>query len=433
MFLAIVLAVLVTLIPAEAASLAPVSQGSVRALLMLGGVGIVAFAAWVITQGTISALRRREDHGVILRNFERWQLVHAMFWVGVSSWIQLVLKWPAVIRCNLQLDTTILVDDLLLLAPMMFSMLLTWAFYFDVELSLHDASTLTDKGGAWRDRARYVVDHARHYFGFILLPVLVLLLVRDCLQSYWPSSLEGQNQSIALAVPLLIISVFYPTLLRVVWPTRRVSNQLLFERLRHFARRWNVRLRDILVWRQGSSENAAVVGFLPITRYILISDGLLTNYDDDEIEAVFAHEVGHACQHHLVLRLLALLAPFLAWEAASTSLPELTGSPLLPVLAIVHVVFVFGRYARMLEHEADMWAFDRVDREVLLATMHRLGLRSGNEWTSTSWLHPSLCDRVHFLHAIQSPKRRRRFRLRSRMATAAVIATIFLSVLVSLR
>ena len=38
--------------------------------------------------------------------------------------------------------------------------------------------------------------------------------------------------------------------------------------------------------------NAAVAGFLPPFRYVFLSDGLLSYLGDEEIAAVFAHEMG---------------------------------------------------------------------------------------------------------------------------------------------
>ena len=45
--------------------------------------------------------------------------------------------------------------------------------------------------------------------------------------------------------------------------------------------------------------NAAVIGLLPGWRYVLLSDRLIETMTDAEIEAVFAHELGHIVHNHM--------------------------------------------------------------------------------------------------------------------------------------
>ena len=62
-----------------------------------------------------------------------------------------------------------------------------------------------------------------------------------------------------------------------------------------------MRYRDILVWHTHyNMGNAAVMGVVPQMRYVLLSDLLLERMDDEQIEAVFAHEIGHVVHRHMV-------------------------------------------------------------------------------------------------------------------------------------
>jgi len=45
--------------------------------------------------------------------------------------------------------------------------------------------------------------------------------------------------------------------------------------------------------------NAAVMGFIPRFRYVLLSDLLLETMTDEQVEAIFAHELGHVMHRHL--------------------------------------------------------------------------------------------------------------------------------------
>ena len=65
-------------------------------------------------------------------------------------------------------------------------------------------------------------------------------------------------------------------------------------------RRVGMRYRDILLWRtQNNMGNAAVMGLVPQVRYILLSDLLLETMTESQIEAVFAHELGHIVHRHM--------------------------------------------------------------------------------------------------------------------------------------
>ena len=46
------------------------------------------------------------------------------------------------------------------------------------------------------------------------------------------------------------------------------------------------------------------------TRRIILSDTLLENYSEDEIEAVLAHELGHHVRRHIVKGILMQVADY---------------------------------------------------------------------------------------------------------------------------
>ncbi len=56
--------------------------------------------------------------------------------------------------------------------------------------------------------------------------------------------------------------------------------------------------------------NAAILGWFPFARYFLMSDALLESISDRQIEAVFAHEVGHGVHRHVPWYLATMLAAF---------------------------------------------------------------------------------------------------------------------------
>ena len=81
----------------------------------------------------------------------------------------------------------------------------------------------------------------------------------------------------------------------------------LVERLEGLADRAGTRVVGVYEWALGDKSrraNAALTG-LGATRRILMSDTMLADYSDDEIEVVLAHELGHHV-HHDIWRGIAL-------------------------------------------------------------------------------------------------------------------------------
>jgi Zn-dependent protease with chaperone function len=156
---------------------------------------------------------------------------------------------------------------------------------------------------------------------FIVVPVLLIMLSHDALliagvqlfKHYLPRKafltkfdsdlLSHRLQWIemgAQAVSFVLVFVFAPEVLRRVLQTEPLPNGPLRRRLEAMCERTGMRCRQILLWRtQNNMGNAAVMGFVPQVRYVLLSDLLLESMTDEQVEAVFAHEIGHVVHRHM--------------------------------------------------------------------------------------------------------------------------------------
>src|SRR5206468_1109239 len=109
-----------------------------------------------------------------------------------------------------------------------------------------------------------------------------------------------------------------------------------------------LKFRDILIWRTHHRiANALVMGIVPRFRYVLLSDLLLAEMEDEQIEAVFAHELGHVVHRHLIwylvfmkvlILVLAVVALILEAEQHRMQLP-----PWLPI-DLVMTMIGFGGF-----------------------------------------------------------------------------------------
>jgi len=176
---------------------------------------------------------------------------------------------------------------------------------------------------------------------------------------------------------------------------------------------------EIKLSKETNKANAAVVGW-GRNRRILIGDTLLTLCSDDEIEAVFAHELGHVALHH-TWKLLAgsavsfvigfyLLHVVLDPGAAALGFAgpaEIAAVPLLMIwIAIIGFLSkpLQTGYSRHLEKQADLFVLDKVEKpETLASALTKLADRNlsdpnpGRLVEALFYTHPPIAKRIDYI------------------------------------
>ncbi len=237
------------------------------------------------------------------------------------------------------------------------------------------------------------------------------------------------SQSVLMLLTIGVALAVMPFILRVIWRARPMPPGPLRTRLEAYAERVNLHARDILVWPTGGSQvNAAVVGALPRLRYVFITDGLLETLEDDEIEAVFAHEAGHAKRGHV-----PLFFGFSCVLVLMQVLPGALGSAYAEFVASVHpltravvgllfwVGLVFGYVSRRFEQEADVFGIETLPQPApddgstpdpadhpFGRALERIADEVGGIREAKGWRHFSIADRVIFVQAYLSSETIRR-------------------------
>jgi Zn-dependent protease with chaperone function len=147
--------------------------------------------------------------------------------------------------------------------------------------------------------------------------------------------------SLAKAGPVLLLPLFYEF--------KRIERDALQQRLIDLAKTAGTSVLGVYGWTLSDSTrkaNAALVG-IGGTRRILLSDTLLANYSDDEMEVVLAHELAHHV-HGDIWRSLAFNTGliFVSFYAAHRLLPLIGPSVGVvdpaDVAGLPFVVLVFG-------------------------------------------------------------------------------------------
>jgi STE24 endopeptidase len=224
---------------------------------------------------------------------------------------------------------------------------------------------------------------------------------------------------LAQLAPVLLLPLFY-----TFTPLRRPE---LTDRLTALAERCGARVLGVFEWRLGDKTrkaNAALAG-IGHTRRILLSDTVLADYSDDEIEVIVAHELGHHAHHDIwksITIQIALLA--LGFYAADRALAVFVG-PLglggpgdvaaLPLLVLslgaVSLVLlpVANALSRAHERRADRFALDVTGKSAaFMSAMRRLATQNLAEERPSRLVevlfhsHPSIAARLDAARAWES-------------------------------
>ncbi len=154
-----------------------------------------------------------------------------------------------------------------------------------------------------------------------------------------------------------------PALARRLWKTPDLETGELRDRLVALARRACLPVPRLLVLPGERSPNAAIVGLTPRSRCVILTEGLIRVFGREQVEAVFAHEAGHARGGH-ILHLFFLIASFLflsyPLQAAAAVLPAWAAAAGAAVFVLAYWWIVFGAVSRRFELEADLAAADLI-------------------------------------------------------------------------
>lgn len=135
--------------------------------------------------------------------------------------------------------------------------------------------------------------------GFVLLPMSLLVGVTTVApQSMLRNPLLMCGLRLGVIVTLFpLVPLFLP---RLFGGRSEIDPALKLE-LIDLCRDQGFEPRDIVVvrGREGKVANALFVGIVPRFRYIVVTDYLVDEFSREEVRAVIAHELGHACEHHL--------------------------------------------------------------------------------------------------------------------------------------
>jgi Zn-dependent protease with chaperone function len=184
---------------------------------------------------------------------------------------------------------------------------------------------------------------------------------------------------VCLGLFVLMAQIAPVVLLPLFYKFAPLQNEDLKLRLLRLGERAGTRIRGVYEWKlseKSKKANAALTG-LGNTRRIILADTLLQNYDNDEIEAVLAHELGHHVHGHIFKSILVEAVVTLAgfWAAHRVldfvvhqrhMFQGITDFADLPLLVLVSTILsmllmpALNAYSRFNERQADLYCWKSV-------------------------------------------------------------------------
>ncbi len=178
----------------------------------------------------------------------------------------------------------------------------------------------------------------------------------------------GYTVLLAQIAPVLIFPLFYKF--------SRIENEDLTGKLMALCEKAGFKVSGIYKFNMSKTTKKANAAFTGMgkTKRIILGDTLLETFTDDEIETVFAHELGHYKKGHIKKNILFSLAATFAglfimskiylWLLSMFCFVNPWEIGALPLLALIAAVFSFftspigAGLSRKFEFEADRFALD---------------------------------------------------------------------------
>ncbi len=266
----------------------------------------------------------------------------------------------------------------------------------------------------------WVKDHLK---GFALGGALVTL---GCEFLYWtmrawPGAWWVISAAAFVAFFVLLANLAPVLIFPIFFKFKPLENPSLTARLLDLSRRAGTRVRGVFEWKlseKSKKANAALIG-LGNTRRIILSDTLLADFQEEEVEAVLAHEFGHHVHRHILQGIaIQTAATFLGFYLANVALRRMSHTfgfagladfANLPLLALVSTVLslfllpAVNAHSRAMERQADAYALKTIpSKSAFVSGMEKLAALNLAERQPHPWIeflfhsHPSIDKRIAF-------------------------------------
>jgi STE24 endopeptidase len=370
----------------------------------------------------------------------------AQFWLVAGSALTLTLGLSDLIDNRWGLAGWPIIPKLITLTPFIVALLIYWTQEYPGYRASKGRQILAAQqswlavGPIWTIR-QYLSYNSRHHLLFILVPICLILLGQDLLawavNSYMPGWQYGPyiigGGGILCAASVFVIA---PAIIVRIWRTTAMPPGLLLTGLTTISKQMGLAFRKLLIWQTGNMiVNACVMGIWSPIRYVLLSDELIDNMEQCQIEAVFAHEAGHIVHRHILYcglfaaGSIGLASCIVEVALRLTGWPSQAGEAMILAIMLPLWAFAFGWISRRFERQSDVtaaWVMGQlslnspdmhpgpghvetsilrpaddtvrpIGAAIFARALERVALLSGTSMSKFNWRHGSIAWRVGYI------------------------------------
>jgi len=266
--------------------------------------------------------------------------IEGMTLVILVSWsvALFAFAWAKFVRAFV--GNQILVDEVLILLPVVVSLSLLWYL----------TSTV-------KDRFAWMIYKLRLEILLLLVLVLGFMAIRE-VAFYYGGVAYLETAEIA---GLITFILFSPTYIRLMLSAIPMEDAILLHRVQEIGERAGARQPNILVLNtHGRLMNAFAIGVLFRRKTIILTDKLIDNLTQEELLAVARHEFAHHKFWHIPFLFLSMFSA-LIWSSYCISLLHFNPEALYgQSFQLLIMIFVFSIVSVKFERQAD--AYSAVDQ-----------------------------------------------------------------------
>ena len=147
----VIIAIACALAVGQAPATQPVDQGLVRVCLVIGSMLVSCMMARIVVIACLdgSSVVRDLPFSAEKRR-TRWERWHLIVWLGMTAFLLYGVGWGTMVRINWGLESSILIDELIILIPLLLPWLISWAYFYDLESNdVSSAHAAPSSRSAW--------------------------------------------------------------------------------------------------------------------------------------------------------------------------------------------------------------------------------------------------------------------------------------------
>jgi Zn-dependent protease with chaperone function len=353
----------------------------------------------------------------------------------------LILSIPVVSKYNLVENSIAIIPVLLLFSIHWFIILKTHNKLFSVNYN----------------KKQFILSKLKFIFP-ALIPWILINILFDILKitgySYSFSSMPIYIEILFVALFFVLISIIFPFFIKYLWNCKPFSDVHTKNKILEMCKQEKVTVANILLWPlfEAKGLSAGIMGPLGKFRYILITPGLLDILEEEELEAVIYHEIGHIKFHHTIFYIFFILG-YMIFSFYITYIINIAIIMLgyfnnlqsffqnhyfisvsyffiYVSFVVFYLRYVFGYISRNFERQADTFAFMRQGTaRYINSSLEKIAYYSGNSRRTPSWHHYSVKQRIEYFDEAETNASTMFSKIRQHDKKVTWIKTLYLTIL----